>query len=282
MEDELRKKAEKLLGKDPVEIPVLSTVEVQKLFHEFNVYQVELQMQNEELRQAQQQLSTTRDVYLELYDFAPVGYLTLDPQERITEANFTAATLLGFEHGKRLVGRTFSSLVHGNSLHAWDTRQRFAVENRARPQAIDLVLKRLDGAHLTVRVDYTWRPASGQYLLALADITQRVNAEETLKKNEHELALLNLQLEHRVDEGSAALVESEEKYRKLFELESDAIIIFDGKTRQFIDVNAAAQRLYGYTCGEFLQLTHSAITAEPEAAEELITSALAGRVSLPS
>ena len=98
-----------------------------------------------------------------------------------SEANFTAATLLGFEHGKRLVGRTSSSSCM-EILHAWDTRQRFAVENRARPQAIDLVLKRLDGAHLTVRVDYTWRPASGQYLLALADITQRVNAEEPLKR----------------------------------------------------------------------------------------------------
>jgi PAS domain S-box-containing protein len=275
MEDELRKKAEKLLGQDPVEIPVLSTVEVQRLFHELNVYQFELQMQNEELRQAQQQLSATRDVYLELYDFAPVGYLTLDPEGRIIDANFTAATQLGFERGKQLVGRTFSSLVHGNSLHAWDTRQQLLAENGER-QAIDLVLKRLNGSHLTFRIDYTRRPASGQYLLALTDMTQRVHAEETLKRKEQDLALFNLQLEQRVREGSAALAESEEKYRKLFELESDAIIIFDGKTRQFIDVNAAALGLYGYTGREFLQLTHSAISAEPELAKEIIPAALPG------
>jgi PAS domain S-box-containing protein len=165
--------------------------------------------------------------------------------------------------------------VHGNSLHTWDTHQRLVAENRESLQAIDLVLKRLDGAHLTFRVDCTWRPASGQYLMALTDITQRVHAEETLKKKEQDLALINLQLEQRVYEGSAALVESEEKYRKLFELESDAIMIFDGKTRQFIDVNAAALRLYDYTCGEFLQHTFSAITAEPEAAQEIITATLA-------
>jgi PAS domain S-box-containing protein len=69
---------------------------------------------------------------------------------------------------------------------------------------------------------------------------------------------------------SQALAESQEKYRKLFESESDAIMIFDYETRQFVDVNDAATKLYGYTREEFLQLNHSQITAEPALAEELI------------
>lgn len=275
MEDHLRKKSEKLLGQNPLEVPALSTVEVQQLFHELNAYQVELEMQNEDLRHAQQELSAALDAYVELYETAPVGYLTIDSKYQIIEANYTAATLLGLERGKLLVGRTFSSFVHNDSLHIWDAHQQYLAGNSQR-QGIDLALKREDGESLMARVEYTSRPACGQYLMTLTDITQRVDTEQVLVKSKRDLVSSNLQLEQRVDEGMVALAESEEKYRKLFESESDAIMIFDGDTRQIIDVNAAALQLYGYAREEFLQLTHGAITAEPETAAKLIAAAMAG------
>jgi hypothetical protein len=83
MADTLRQKAEELLSRNPEITPTLSTVEVQKLFHELNVHQIELQMQNEELRHAQEELAHSRDSFVELYDFAPVGYLILNPEARI-------------------------------------------------------------------------------------------------------------------------------------------------------------------------------------------------------
>ncbi len=76
--------------------------------------------------------------------------------------------------------------------------------------------------------------------------------------------------------AEAALSESEEKYRKVFESENDAIMIFDGGTRQFVDVNNAAKELYGYTREEFLKLSHGAISAEPDVAAKAIPAPLAG------
>jgi PAS domain S-box-containing protein len=97
-----------------------------------------------------------------------------------------------------------------------------------------------------------------------ADIAQ---ALFTLVKQLSTSAYQNVQQARFIEgqkKAERALQESEEKYRKLFESESDAIIIFDSDTRQFFDVNDAAVRLYGYTREEFLRLTYGVITTKPE------------------
>jgi PAS domain S-box-containing protein len=73
-----------------------------------------------------------------------------------------------------------------------------------------------------------------------------------------------------------ALRESEERYRTLFEIDSDAIMLYDAETRKFMDVNPAALKLYGYTRDEFLNLTHWDITNEPDASEAFIRRAERG------
>jgi len=73
-----------------------------------------------------------------------------------------------------------------------------------------------------------------------------------------------------------ALKQSEEKYRQLFETVSDAILVFDAKTRRFIDVNERALRLYGYSRDEFLEMKHTDITAEIDSSERSIKETLAG------
>jgi len=89
------------------------------------------------------------------------------------------------------------------------------------------------------------------YIQSIRDISDRKQAEETIRQ-------------------------SEEKYRQLFETVSDAIIVFDGKTRRFIDVNEKACRLYGYSREEFLELTHASVTAEPDKSNASIEETLAG------
>src|SRR5512142_816889 len=81
-----------------------------RLLHELQVHQVELEAQNQELREAHQLLEESRNRYADLYDLAPVGYVTLNPKLLIQEINLPGAALLGIER-TRLIGLPFSLYV---------------------------------------------------------------------------------------------------------------------------------------------------------------------------
>jgi PAS domain S-box-containing protein len=84
--------------------------ERRRLLHDLEVHQLELEMQNQELRATQVQLEQSRGRLADLYEFAPVVYITLDAEARIVEANLTAASYFGLERGK-LVGRSLAGLA---------------------------------------------------------------------------------------------------------------------------------------------------------------------------
>ena len=109
---ELRHLAEKRVGKREKRLP-LPTTDVQDLVHELEVHQEELKIQNEELQRALAEMEVLRDRYVELYDFAPVGYFNLDKQGIITEANLTGSRLLGLNRSA-LIGRPFSRYIHSD------------------------------------------------------------------------------------------------------------------------------------------------------------------------
>jgi PAS domain S-box-containing protein len=121
------------------------------------------------------------------------------------------------------------------------------------------------------------------------NITTRRKIEEDMKKMYHEImvrqhSVLNLteDLMKEIEERKqieVQLRESEEKYHLLFEAETDAILVFNGESRQIIDVNSAALHLYGYSYEEFLSLYLMDIAAEPEASEKTFKSALSGHLT---
>jgi PAS domain S-box-containing protein len=129
-------------------------------------------------------------------------------------------------------------------------------------------------------------------VLDFRDIRERKQTEEALQKAHDELeqrveertaelTAANEQLKLEIEErkrSEKALRESEEKYRELFSTVSDAIMVFDGETNQFVDVNDACLRLYGHSKEDFLKLRHTDITMEPEKSRESIRQALSGEL----
>ncbi|MGC8603493.1 MAG: PAS domain-containing protein, partial [Desulfomonilaceae bacterium] len=96
--DDMRRRAEAIVSEKLAALsdtPALSSEELTSLVHELQVHQVQLEMQNEALREAQLALQVAHDKYIDLYDYAPVGYLTVDNRGTIHEANLTASHLLG-------------------------------------------------------------------------------------------------------------------------------------------------------------------------------------------
>jgi two-component system, chemotaxis family, sensor kinase Cph1 len=190
----LRERAEKLLAQSPSDAPVLPTADVQTLIYELQVYQTELEMQNEELRLAQIELCQARDRYEELFDFAPVGYVTLDCDDRIEQANLAAAGMLGIERATLTATADFAKFVHPDSLAAWHTHQDLVFGGDVK-QVCELALLRPDAKRLVVRVEGIVAGGASKdarrCLMALIDVTERKAAEEALQKMARELERSN-------------------------------------------------------------------------------------------
>ena len=225
----LRQKAEKALQGVP-EQRALTSVEsdLQKLVHELSVHKIELETQNEELRGSREQLEASRSEYAELYDFAPVGYLTLDERGLITRANLTACGLLGIE-GSLLLNKPFGRFICPESQDLFSSHIRKVAEATT-AQACQLVLKRRDGTLFDARLESVAARVFGTTAIrtVLTDITELKQAE-------------------------GALRESEKRYHTLFDAIDEGFclieVIFDEKGKpidyRFLEVNAAFEKQTG-------------------------------------
>jgi PAS domain S-box-containing protein len=356
----LRHRAEALLHEKPQALSDIPPEDIQQLIHELQVHQIELEMQNEELRRTQSKLAEARDKYFDLYEFAPVGYFTLDKNALVAEANLTGANLLAVDR-RSLINSSFTRFIAPDFQDNFYFHRRQIVET-ATKQTCELKLIKNDGTEFYGLLESIAVPdAEGnfrQFRTAITDITQRKRAEDALRENKStiqalidatpESALLidtksnvlainemaaqrlgksregiigrsaydylppevaqhrseklkqvlatgkqvcfsderegrhfynhlypvfnskgdvekvaifaqDLAMQHQTE---LALHESVEKYRQLFESESNAVMIFDAETGQFEDANQATLNLYGYSKDEFLTLKVEDLSVE--------------------
>ncbi len=157
----------------------------EELLRELQVHQIELEIQNEELKKTQVALEESREQYADLYHFAPVGYFTFTPEALIKEVNLTGSTLLGVARQK-LINTRFRKIVTANDQDLWD--QHFlSVLREGEKQSCDLILRRPEGSTFYAGLESIRREAGrGAFLVhtTVTDITERKRLEEVIEQSE--------------------------------------------------------------------------------------------------
>ena len=186
----LRCRAEELLRKKKIkDVQKMTEEDVRAMAYELQVHQIELEMQNEELKRARQELEESRNKYLELYEFSPIGYFTLDKQGAILEVNLSGAALLGVERGS-LVRRRFQLFVETDLRPDFNSfcNRMFGSDVK---QTCELRLVKNDASPLYAYLEgIAMRDGEGnvkQCQIAVVDITKRKHAEEEQVRLKDEL-----------------------------------------------------------------------------------------------
>ena len=146
--------------------------------HELQVHQIELEMQNEALREAQNALEESRDRFADLYEFAPVGYLTVSTGGLINEVNLTAVRLLGVDR-RKLLQRRFTPLVVAGDQDRW-TQFFLDLKELDGTGSVELRMHRGDGAVFPAQLDCQRRRigADGTAIrVTVSDVTERKQAQ---------------------------------------------------------------------------------------------------------
>jgi two-component system, cell cycle sensor histidine kinase and response regulator CckA len=195
MTDDLRRRAEdrarEIAAETPEGVRTLSSEESRIVLHDLRVHQIELEMQNEELRQTQVELEASRARYFDLYDLAPVGYFTISDKGLILEANFTAATLFGVARGA-LVKQPLTRFIVPEDQDRYYLHRRRLFATGA-PQVLDLRLKRGNGTHFWARFEATTAQdvddGTEVCRAVVSDISERKHLEDERLRFEQELRL---------------------------------------------------------------------------------------------
>jgi two-component system, cell cycle sensor histidine kinase and response regulator CckA len=174
---ERRRHAEELLREQQPKANLAQTdAQAQRLVHELQVHQIELQMQNAELQQTRDELEAALEKYSDLYDFAPVGYLTLDREGTIREANLTAADLLGIDRS-HLLNRRFEFLVSADCLPAFKDLLTKLFESKVREYCEVTILKE-GKPPVEMQIEALVAASGLECRAALTDIAERKQAEK--------------------------------------------------------------------------------------------------------
>ena len=179
---DLRKRAEQILAEQSAILDEAPAREFSQVLHELHVHQIELEMQNDELRRAQLELEASHRNYLELYDFAPVGYFTLDKTGLMVEANLTCATLLGVAR-IQLIKQPFSQFVHADDQDAYYFFKKQLFES-VLAQSCELRLNIWMDPPLHVKLDGVTRMNSEREItharVAMSDVSIQKQAEKQI------------------------------------------------------------------------------------------------------
>lgn len=180
--DDLRRAAEERLDAARARHPTgVGVDESMRLLHELQVHQIELEMQNAELQESRATAEAAQRCFTDLYDFAPVGYLTLTPKAGISRLNFAAARLLGGDRAA-LVGGNFTHFVAEPDVPAFCVflEHVFASDTR---HTCEVTLRRTGIRERTISIEASRVESEGECRIAVTDISDRVSAERAVHRS---------------------------------------------------------------------------------------------------
>lgn len=229
---DLRKKAVQKIGDNINEKTQIGSMPIDEMRHyieELKIHQIELEMQNQELLKTQEKLEESKRKYRNLYDFAPVGYLTLDAGGKIIEANLTATKMMDTPRNI-LIGSIIYRYIAREDQDSLYLHMRKLSGNYSR----DTCEVRLAGKNPEVyfRMDIVSEVGNSEKLFfrtAITDVTVRKKMEIAMARYESQLKLL-----------SSKLMEAQEKERKTI-----ACDLHDGVAQMLVATNFYAQNLVG-------------------------------------
>ncbi|MGB9442136.1 MAG: histidine kinase dimerization/phosphoacceptor domain -containing protein [Desulfobacterales bacterium] len=208
---DLRKRAEKALQERPpdyLESTELSNEEVHNLIHELQVHQIELEMQNDELRRFQNEIEESRNKYSHLYDFAPVGYFTVKEKGIIAQANLTGAALLGIDRAS-LIGKPLTRFV---SMEDQDTfyLHRLQVLKKNGNHTCEIKMMNYNKTPFYARLESIAVQGedenAAKLRTAITDITDRKMIDQQLQASLKEKEVLLQEVHHRVKNNMQVMI----------------------------------------------------------------------------
>jgi PAS domain S-box-containing protein len=190
------------------------------MLHELDVYQIELELQNNEVRHARDEAEALLDKYTELYDFALVGYFTLNAEGSIKLANLTGASIVGVGRSD-LIGRSFSILITPSQRAALKAFLKQVFSTKSKEYGEFELADKNQGTRV-ISIEARVCPNGLECSAMVLDISSRTTAQEQMRV-------------------------SENRYRRLFEAAHDGVLLLDPSTNRIIDANPFMTRLLGYS-----------------------------------
>jgi PAS domain S-box-containing protein len=267
---ELREKARKVLKKMDSETFDPEKHDLKHLIEELSIYHIELEIQNDELRQIRNQLESSQKYLNDLFMYSPVGYVVLSPDGIIRDVNDTAAQY--FRYRKEVLkGYRFQSFVPQDAFLDYSKSLNTLLKTQ-KPQNAEIQFRMRGGANFWARVDMLLvKPPDKEenlVLCSLLDITTEKQARSLLLRSKHELEEMiadrtrelersNTELQQEIGERQTfedALRESEKRYKTLFDGAPDMILVHDF-TGRMIDANRSVNKQLGYSKEELMGIS---------------------------
>ncbi|MGZ5052320.1 MAG: PAS domain-containing sensor histidine kinase [Methylobacter sp.] len=285
----IQKQAELMLHQSDHDIDNMSPDDIRKLLSKFQVHQIELKMQNEELNRVHQELTASRDSYAQLYDLSPAAYVTLNAAGIIKNANIAATDLFGSPKNK-LLNKKLSEFIHESDQNDYYLFIHNLLSGKPNQEPLSAKIKKVGAwpSHLerqpwpyeTRQLNYEGKfltyvecrartiyddNSEQRICLTINDITERKQAQETItslnekleekiRQQTRELIESNTSLMKKVEElrhSKHQLLEREAKLNSIFNASVEGIITID-MSNIIVSANAAVETIFGYRPDEIV------------------------------